>query len=114
MSTADRRMIVLRNGIMIGASPFSLEGEIQETAAYMLARVDQEGRHWLRIPLPGQDVASGEVPRAQHRNLKAPAAFRAALAEILQPGTTVVITRDSLAKSASGRQFDIIASEEHP
>lgn len=114
MSTTDKRMVVLRNGVVIGASPFSLDGEIGETAAYMLTSAGETGSYWLRIPLPGQEPAKRIVTPEDRRKFKAPAAFRAALAALVQPGTTVVVTRDSLARSAAGREFEIIAGEEHP
>ncbi|MFC6647092.1 hypothetical protein ACFQBQ_16225 [Granulicella cerasi] len=39
LSGADRRLIVLRNGILIGSSPVTIAGEITETAAYSLTQV---------------------------------------------------------------------------
>jgi hypothetical protein len=113
MSTTDRRMVVLRSGVLIGASPFSLEGAVRETAAYTLASVDEGRPRWLRISLPGQDRVPGPVTPDNRRRFKAPVEFRRALAAVIQPGTTVVVTRDTLRRSASGRQIEIIAAD-HP
>lgn len=114
LSTADRRMVVLRNGVLIGSSTFSLEGDVSETTAYMLASVDEAGSRWLRIALPGQEGANDPVTPEQRRRFSAPPAFRAAVASLVQPGTTVVITRDTLNRSASGQELEVIAAEANP
>jgi hypothetical protein len=114
MSTTDKRMVVLRNGILIGAAPFSLEGGVGETAAYMLASDGAAGREWLRIPLPGQVPVKRRVGPEERAKFRTPSAFRSALAALVQPGTTVVVTGDSLVRSASGLKVQILASDEHP
>lgn len=106
VSATDRRAIILRNGIIIGAAPVTLSAPIDATSVFML----QEGtdRRWLRIALPGQNPAQpGPDLRGQ---IQVSASFRAAVEAILRPGTTVVITSDSLGSGA--RQSTLIEGDD--
>ena len=102
VSGADRRVVVLRNGRIIGSAPLAFDGEIDEAAAFILQSIDASGRHWRRLPLPGQTVSpTTAVPWAQR--FGAPEAFRSAVVSALRPGATVVITPDSLHPGAARR-----------
>ena len=112
MSMTDNRMIVLRNGIEIGASPFRLDAEVNGTVAYTLVAADPAGPRWIQVALPGQILASRPVAQDDRGRFTAPAAFRTALATVLRPGTTVVVTRDSLRQSESGDSLNILVGDE--
>ena len=102
VSGADRRVVVLRNGRIIGSAPLAFDGEITEAAAFALQSVDASGRHWRRVPLPGQPVSpTTTVPWAQR--FGAPEAFRSAVVSALRPGATVIITPDSLHPGGARR-----------
>lgn len=109
MSTADRRMIVLRNGVEIGSSPFSLVRKTSGTALYTLTAE----RRWLRVPLPGQPKAQAPASTEDYNRFTAPEAFRQALAEVVRPRTTVVVTSDSLKRTAPPTA-EILIGEAHP
>ena len=95
VSAADRRAIVLRNGVKIGSGPVSIEGRVTGTWAYTLRSVDAEGQHWMRLDLSapgtGQPIAADEW-----RRYTAPVELRRAVAAIVAPGTTIIVTPDSL------------------
>lgn len=96
VSATDRRVIVLRNGIVIGVAPVTISTPVEATSVFLL----QEGvdRRWLRIALPGQSPA---VPREELRGrIQVSASFRAAVEAIIRPGTTVVVTSDSIRGGA--------------
>ena len=57
VSGRDRRVVVLRNGIEIGASGIAIDGPVLATEAFTLVGVDSNGAHWLRLPLPRQPLA---------------------------------------------------------
>lgn len=97
VSATDRRVIVLRNGIVIGAAPVTIAVPIEATSVFML----QEGadRQWLRIALPGQSAAPQSRPDLRGWIQVSPS-FRAAVEAIIRPGTTVVITSDSVRGGA--------------
>jgi|ERR1035441_5817956 hypothetical protein len=54
LSGADDRLVVLRNGVLIGATQVTIAGPLTETTAYSLSRIDAQGFHWMQLPLPGQ------------------------------------------------------------
>jgi hypothetical protein len=108
VSVADQRAIVLRNGIEIGSARVAVAGPITGSWAYALRSVDSSGQHWIRIPLSASSAADEQVPREEWQRFKAPDAFRRAIAAIVEPGTTVVVTSDSLKASATGKPLTVI------
>lgn len=111
VSAADRRAIILRNGVMIGSGPVSVEGPVTGTWAYALRTVDAQGRQWMRLdvstPATGQPVATEEWQRFQ-----APEALRQAVAGIVAPGTTIIVTPDSL--QTGGEPVGVLEEEAAP
>ena len=100
ISIADGKALVLRNGVEIGSAPVSVRGPMPGSWAYTLRNIDSEGQHWLRLPLSGEITPNQPVPREEWNRFQAPESFRRAVASIVQPGTTVIVTTDSLRPSA--------------
>ncbi|MEA3066260.1 MAG: hypothetical protein QOJ27_2721 [Sphingomonadales bacterium] len=50
-------MIVLRNGVVIGSAPVTIDAQIDRTSAFVMQNGDAAGRSWLGVPLPGQSAA---------------------------------------------------------
>ena len=100
VSAADRKAVVLRNGVVIGSAPVSVEGPLTGTWAYTLRSVDQQGQHWLKLQLAARAPAGEPVPLQEWQRFKAPEEFKRAVAAIVQPGMTVVVTSDSLRPGA--------------
>jgi hypothetical protein len=103
VSAADRRAIVIRNGTVIGSAPVTVDGPVTGTWAYALRNIDEAGQHWVRIELSaasGQGQAP-EVPRNEWSRFHAAEDFRRAVASNIQPGTTIIITSDSLAETSA-------------
>lgn len=111
VSGADRRIVVLRNGVEIGAAPIEIDGEISGTLAYTLRSLDELGTHWVQLPLPGQAATDLEVSPEHRRRFKVADPFRKAIASMLKPGMTVVVTSDSLISASTGRKLTVIATE---
>lgn len=109
ISGADRRLVVLRNGVIIGTAPITLDGRISGTTAYVMRAQAQSGRSWLRIELPGQMAAAAEDDL--RGRIQVPEQFRRDVDAILQPGTTVVITGDTLRSSGSGDRMTVLEGE---
>jgi hypothetical protein len=107
LSGADRRLLVLRNGVKIGSASVEIREPIRETRAYSLTKVDADGLHWMELPLPGQHWA-GAAPEAAARPAKIPAEFESQLNAVLTPGATVVITPDSLSAGSTGRPITVV------
>lgn len=111
VSSADKRAIVLRNGIPIGSAEVSVDGSVSGTWAYALRNIDMSGRHWMRVSLTQGSAASEAVPTQEWNRFHAPEAFRQAVAAIVQPGTTVVVTSDSLRSGAVATPLTVIDAE---
>lgn len=110
VSGGDNRVVVLRNGIVIGTAPATIDGAIARTFAFVLASGAAPERTWTRIALPGQDVDSGSAPELRGR-IHVAEPFRRSVEAILQPGTTVVVTEDSLRGGGAGRAMTVVEGE---
>jgi len=109
ISASDRRLVVLRNGVVIGRAPVTIDGSIVRTTAYVLRSLPGAGQSWLRIGLPGQQAEGGtELKGRVHVSDD----FRQKVETILRPGTTVVVTQDSIASGDAGRQMMVVEGDE--
>ena len=110
ISVADSEATVLRNGVEIGAAAVTVGAPMAGTWAYSLRNIDGEGQHWLRLPLSGEP-ANQLVPREEWSRFQAPEAFRRAVAAIVEPGTTVIVTSDSLRSKRPATPVTMIENE---
>ena len=108
ISVADRRVLVLRNGSIIGQAPAAIDRRVTGTSAFMMRTGAGGQREWLRIALPGP-LGSAESP--QPGSIRVAEDFRRAVEAILSPGATVVITPDSLRGGGAGRAMTVVESE---
>jgi hypothetical protein len=108
VSAADRRAVVLRNGVIIGSSPVSIDGPVVGAWAYALRNRDAEGDHWSRLQLKsgGQSVKPDELQR-----LHVPDEFRRDVRSVLSPGSTIIVTADSLRTAAVARPLTLIETD---
>ena len=112
VSGRDRRIVVLRNGVEIGSSPVTIDGPIAATEAFTLREMDLTGVHWMRLPLPDlQPGSGGEMTVAEHGRAHFSEAFRRHILSIIGPGTTLLITRDSLRSAGTGTPLTVIATD---
>jgi hypothetical protein len=109
VSASDARAVVLRNGVVIGSGPVSVYGPVGGTWAYTLRNVDAQGQHWMRLQLSAQSQDAGPVPAQEWQRFHAPEGFRRAVAAIVVPGTTVIVTPDSVRPG--GEPVEIIEEE---
>jgi hypothetical protein len=108
VSGHDRRLVVLRNGIRIGEAAISSQQPIVATAAYTLQSVAADGLHWAELPLPGMAALKHPIPRTDTASAAIPSEFRAQLLSILEPGATLLITRDTLATGGLGQRLRVL------
>lgn len=107
VSAAERRVVVLRNGIVIGSAPVEIRAPINRTSAFILNAVQGGTRNWLRLGLPGQSSDAAEPLRGR---VSVSDDFREAVESVLTVGTTVVVTGDALART--GEQSNVIIQGE--
>jgi hypothetical protein len=103
ISAADRRVVVLRNGVMIGSAPVRIDGSLARTSAFVM----RDGGSWLRIMLPGQTEEGDDLRGRIH---VAPE-FRREVEAILRPGATVVVSADSLRSGGAGSASAVLEDE---
>ena len=112
LSAADKRLVVLRNGTMIGSAPVTVGGAVTSTTAYSLSAIDNQVFHWLQLPLPGDDwQGAHELSAVERARVQVPNAFRRVLDSVLVPGATLVVTPDSLAASAAGKSLTVLEAQ---
>lgn len=108
VSAADKRAVVLRNGVVIGAAPVTIDGPITSTWAYALRGIDAEGPHWVRVDLSEQEVAQAPVPKTEWARFHAAEEFKRDVAAIIQPGTTVIVTSDSITATSAFTKLTVL------
>ena len=112
ISGRDQRIVVLRNGVEIGSSPITVDGPVTATEAFTLSSLDPLGVHWLRLPLPGQRSGQSlEMTPTEHGRAHFSEALRKNILSIISPGTTLLITRDSLKSAGTGTRLTVIAAD---
>lgn len=109
ISAADKRVTVLRNGAEIGSAPITLATPIDRPAAYSLQSIDANGQHWVRLPLPGQDIAAPTANEAgQHVTVDE--GFKHEAQAVIAAGTTVLLTPDSMKALAPSTPQPLLES----
>lgn len=109
VSAADKRAVVLRNGIVIGHAAIEIEGPITETTAYVLNQGTDGKPSWTKIDLPGQEVRAAEPLRGR---IKVGDAFRSLVTPLLTIGSTAIVTTDSLREGGPGPTTTLIEADE--
>jgi hypothetical protein len=107
VSGADSEVQVLRNGVLIGSAPAVLATPVNRPAAYSLQAIDGENRRWMRLPLPGQDI-DAPTPEEEHQHVTVDPAFERRVLAAITPGTTVLLTPDSMAALATSTPQPVI------
>ena len=110
VSSTDRRLLVLRNGIMIGSAPVRIDGPVTGTSAFMM-RAGEAGASWLEIPMPGAVAAASPTGFAGRVHVADD--VRALLAPLLVPGTSVIIAPDSL-RAADAVSVELLGGDDDP
>jgi hypothetical protein len=111
LSGADKRLMVLRNGVLIGSCPVTIDGPIAETMGFTLTSIEGANFRWLQLPLPLQTVSPGQEMTATERaRVRMPEEFRLALDRELTPGVTLLVTQDSMRASSAGTKVMVFES----
>ncbi|SDF51269.1 L,D-transpeptidase [Terriglobus roseus] len=111
LSGADKRLMVLRNGVLIGSCPVTIDGPIAETMGFTLKSIEGADFRWLQLPLPGQTLSPGqEMSAAERARVRMPEEFRLALDRELTPGVTLLVTQDSMRASSAGTKVMVFES----
>ena len=111
VSSADKRMLVLRNGVPIGSAPVRITGDVTGTTAYTLGGIEDGKYRWMKLPMPGENLSAPvEVTPDERSRLSVPDAMIRATAAVVTPGTTVVVTPDTLRSGGAGKKMTVMTS----
>ena len=111
ISAADRRALVLRNGVAIGSAPILVRGEVKEGWAYVLHHWNRDGWHWLKLHFDGDAGSGMEIPAEEAGRFEVPEGFRQAVTSVLRPGSIVVVTPEPLRDGNAGVPVTVIEDE---
>ena len=84
---------------------------VSTTEAFTFAGLDGTRLRWLRLPLPGQANGTSEMTVSERARGHMPEAFRRLLAGALVPGSTLLVTRESLRSGGTGKQLTLFTAE---
>ncbi|WP_447932522.1 L,D-transpeptidase [Sphingopyxis fribergensis] len=99
ISAGDQRIMVLRNGIVIGSAPARIDGPVAGTTVFVRRSGTAGQETWLRVELP--EALAATRPESFEGRIRIDPAFRALVEPLLEPGTSVIITTDSLRPSGT-------------
>lgn len=111
VSAADRRAVVLRNGVIIGSSPVSIDGPVTGAWAYALRNRDAAGDHWSRVQLSSGKAGNQPVSPTEFQRFHIPDEFRRDVRSILSPGATIIVTPDTLRNGAVAQPLTVIETD---
>ena len=107
VSVADQRAIVLRGGVEIGSAPVRANQPVDGAMAYVLRASDAGGRQWLKLNFAGPGEGTDVAPGEGHK-FDAPAGFRSLVADVLSPGSAIIVTPESLTAGGPGTELMVI------
>jgi hypothetical protein len=127
VSTADERVIVIRNGIEIGRAKINVAAGVGliGTQAYVLLSgnkgvpsavvPDRMGLNWQSIPMPGYAAKSDNTIDSEVvRRLTVSPEFAALVYDQLRPGTTLVVTDAAVKPKTTGQELTVITTGDDP
>ena len=113
-SAADRRLIVMRNGVEIGRARIDVDnaGAALGTHAYtVLTGADGAHPRWSAVGLPGHAAESGNAHDASAiSRLHMPKAMSVQLYPLLKPGTTLLVTDAPILAHSTGPTLAVMRS----
>ncbi len=114
LTTANKRIIVYRNGIEIGRSRVGVpDGFRIGTRAAQFAGRDAAGNaRWIYLALSSYQARTGQAVEQEALDaIKIPPAFFANLRSIVGEGTTLLATDGGLLGGSTGKQLTVLAND---
>lgn len=113
MSSADRRLVVFRNGVEVGRSKFATRAAELKLGSHVYIVRDIVGGQpqWMAIGVPGHaDEAQRPLDPKTIAGLDIPDEFQARLVPLLTPGTAVMVTDAPILARTSGVPITVLAN----
>jgi len=122
MSSADQRVLVLRNGVEIGRARLTVHdpGKPLGTHAYVMTEEVEDGANplvpgqpmarWLAIAMPGHfDEAGTALSHEAATRVSLPQRFARAVYPLLAPGTTMFVTDAPILAENTHSDFTVLS-----
>jgi len=113
-SAQDQRLVVLRNGRVIGRGRIHVPpGKVSGTFALAFTGFDPQGRsEWIYIGVPGSEGRKGQVFDLVHADdLSMDPAFQQKVRGVLAPGVTLVATDGGIRAGGAGVPVKLLETE---
>ena len=122
VSAADKRVLVMRNGVEIGRAAIGISSPEKPlgTEAYLLKSVPGAsaepdtpgGARWFGIAIPGSGVGAGApMDLDDAARVAVPAPFAAEVLKILGPGATLYVTDAAVLPETTGPKLNVLNSD---
>lgn len=118
LSGADRRVLVLRNGVEIGRAAVTIdrpETPLGTHAYSAISGTPGSPPRWIAVAVPGHGTETGRAlePAAATR-VHIPAGFLAQVRPLLTPGVTMMVTDLPVLESTTGRALTVVTADPPP
>ena len=111
VSRSDQRVLVLRNGVEIGRSRAEVSNDDFETHVLTYAPQADGRPRWVLVGVPGHVGDDGlPLDSGVLNQLRLPRGFHAAVAEVIVPGSTVLVTQAPVLPDNHGKGMTVMAS----
>jgi len=113
MSGADRRVLVYRNGVEIGRAKLAIRDPQVPLGTHAFTMLEPAGNggkaRWIAIGIPGHEAEDKQpLDPAQAARVSLPPAFQNAVAAILTPGATLVVTDAPVLEQTTGVALNVL------
>ena len=124
VSAADKRILVLRNGVEIGRARIAIDDAekpigtvafiLQEDSARAVSPDSPPGMRWIGISLPGSSRGGTAMDMNAAARVHVPPPFVAGVLLILKPGATLYVTDAPVLPSTTGPALNVLNSDPPP
>jgi hypothetical protein len=114
VSSADQRLMVLRNGKLIGRGRIQIPpGRVNGDHALQFTGFDAEQRtRWTYVSVPGQEQLKGQpLDFSGARDLKISAEYLKLVRGILTPGATLLVTDAPILGGGAGKPMTVVDAD---
>lgn len=120
VSGADRRILVLRNGVEIGRTRVVVKQPEVPLGTHAFVMLDDRGAgtgptpsyRWIAVGLPGHAGDDRQPLDPSHANrVQVPPQFRASVHQVLHPGATLVVTDAAVLEHTTAVALNVINAD---
>lgn len=114
VSSHDQRLVVMRNGKLIGRGRIQIPlGRVSGDSVFQFTGFDAKQRtHWTYVSVPGQESLTGRTADfSGAENLKIAPEYLKLVRGVLAPGATLLVTDGAILAGGAGKDMTVIDSK---